>query len=95
MRQAAINAALLPLTEAQTTRMGIRIAMFSKRGLSQFHAEALADRLAYRDQDLDSRRVCAECGNYIHEFKCAKRQPVLMDTLQHCPAFAWQLPTKK
>ena len=92
MRQGDINAQLQSLADAEIKRMVFRLHIFGKRGLSQFHAEALADRLALRDQDRDTRRVCAECGNYIHEFKCAKRQAVLMDTLQRCPAFAWETP---
>ena len=92
MRAATVNAAMKPWTDAEVSRFNFRVWLFSRRGLSAFHAEALADRLALRDQGKDRRRVCAECSNYIHESKCAKRGPLLMDILQHCGQFAWEKP---
>ena len=38
-----------------------RLALFADRGLSIAEAEAIAERLARRDLELDDRRLCLEC----------------------------------
>lgn len=43
------------------TRYAARVDRFMKIGLSGGDAEELAQRLAWRDQDFDSRTSCAEC----------------------------------
>ena len=47
---------------AQIARFLFRVALFSRRGVSEPRAEQLADRLARRDYDRDDRRLCLECG---------------------------------
>lgn len=38
-----------------------RLGLFTDRGLSIDEAEAMAERLTYRDRGLDDRRLCLEC----------------------------------
>ena len=43
-----------------------RVTLFATRGVPLTVAERLIYRLAQRDQELDDRRSCAECGMYDH-----------------------------
>lgn len=58
------------LNDRQIARMGFRIGLFQRRGMSPTEAEALADRLADRDHDLDDRRCCLECSHLQRGFTC-------------------------
>lgn len=56
-------------TEAEPASDGIadivaaRLALFTDRGLNLEDAQAMADRLAGRDQCRDERRLCMECSH--------------------------------
>ena len=43
-----------------------RVTLFATRGVPLTVAERLIYRLAQRDQELDDRRSCAECGMHDH-----------------------------
>lgn len=90
-RQARINAQMLCWGDREITRFQFRVRLFAERGLSAGQAEAWADALALRDQQLDDRRSCIECRHYVHSWRCAKRQPTLAQ-LQRCPSFKFATP---
>ena len=106
MEQAAINAAMRPWGEDEFRRFGLRVAMLKRRRVDQATAERWADRLNLRDQQLDDRRVCAECAHRQDDNGCfAVRQGrikgvaktdahfrVIPFLLHRCPAFAWAKP---
>ena len=83
------------------TRYALRVERFARLGLSGGDAEALAQRLAWRDQDMDHRTACAECQN-LHgrpgAWRCGNWQRAgigapavpgafVLTMLQHCPGF--------
>ena len=79
--------------DAQISRFLFRESLFKRRGLPEAEAEALADRLAFRDYELDRRKVCVECKNFQpHQKTCFKRLPVSVVQLVHCHGFEWQTP---
>jgi hypothetical protein len=75
-----------------------RVRRFTERGMTPETAEALADRLAMRDADLDDRRLCLECTYLGSRGRCvaaatgrlpgvsARLEP-LQTILQRCEAF--------
>ena len=74
-----------------SSRAEIAATLTAATGLSAGQAEAWADALALRDQQLDDRRSCIECRHYVHSWRCAKRQPTLAQ-LQRCPSFKFATP---
>lgn len=76
-----------------------RVQRFTERGLVLEMAEALAERLAGRDQECDDRRLCLECSYLGAQGRCiaaatgrlpgasARLEPV-QTILQRCEAFA-------
>lgn len=81
-----------PWGDAEIRRFTFRHALFRQRGLSDHAAEALADRLALRDQDRDDRRVCLECKHIKPQLRCVHNHAVLTDLLQRCHHFEFQTP---
>lgn len=72
--------------------MSFRMGLFQRRGLDLDQAEALADRLMARDAERDDRRVCLECRHLQRSLTCARQQAPLLQTLQRCHRFEWQVP---
>jgi hypothetical protein len=88
-----------------------RTGRFAALGLTQADSEALADRLARRDRDLDDRRVCLECKHLYGRgrWRCSNSRqagnvPVqlamataadLVRVLQRCHGFAPALSSAK
>lgn len=103
MKQADINARMLPWGDREIARFIARVALFVRRGWAEAKAEAWADRLALRDQERDDRRSCVECSHLQQTGGCfaaqqgrlpytsAKHHPVT-DLLQRCECFSWQTP---
>jgi hypothetical protein len=96
--------AMDPLAPALTNWTGDAIARFVRRrdrlqrwGWAEADAEALAERLAQRDREGDSRRVCFECEHYVPGH-CANHKRAQLATqevgrslatmLQRCPGFS-------
>lgn len=50
------------MTRAEQAAFAARLQRFTSHGLELMDAEALADKLLYRDRDGDDRRVCLECS---------------------------------
>ena len=50
---------------AEIETFEVRLHQFTQKGLARKDAEALADKLMFRDRDLDDRRVCLECKHLI------------------------------
>ena len=85
------------MNEQQIQLMLKRIARFESLGLNRpFEADGIADRLHWRDQDGDDRRMCVECHHLksrvdvdtderVHV--CQRRQAALPTQLQRCPQF--------
>lgn len=105
LEQAAINAAMRPWGDAEHRRFDFRVSLFQRRGMQGDAAEALADRLALRDQQLDERRMCLECKHMQRSGHCVaakqrrvrlacdpERFTVLPRALQRCPSFAFVTP---
>lgn len=92
MTQADINARMLPWGDAEFRRFAFRLDLFRRRGLLAHEAEALADRLALRDQEKDDRRICLECQHVRPQLRCVHSHAVLTDVLQRCPSFAFEAP---
>lgn len=86
------------LSDSDAATFARRVHLFTERGLSIEAAEALADRLALRDQDLDDRRLCLECSYLSASGRCiaaatgrlpgasARLEPV-RTILMRCEAF--------
>lgn len=51
----------MPWGDREIARFLFRVALFTRRGLSEPEAETLADRLSERDYERDDRRMCIEC----------------------------------
>jgi len=88
-------------TDKEIARFIKRVGMFKRRGVSTAMAEAMADRLAARDQDRDDRRMCIECAELQRDGGCfaarqgrlhgtAKRHEPVLDLLARCEGFKWQ-----
>jgi hypothetical protein len=56
--------------DREFARFEFRVGLFKRRGLSTGDAEALADRLARRDYQLDDRRACIECEHIQRNGGC-------------------------
>jgi hypothetical protein len=82
----------MPWGDKEIARFSFRTALFQKRGLPEPEADTLADRLYERDFERDDRRVCIECKHALSATRCARRQPVLLDILQRCHLFNWEMP---
>lgn len=78
--------------EVQISRFKYRHGLFQRRGMSTDAAEVLADKLAFRDYELDTRRVCFECENHQRGNTCHKRLPVSLGQLVNCSGFSFQKP---
>ncbi len=78
--------------EAQIVRFNFRNALFSRRGLTPNEAEALADKLAFRDYERDDRRVCVECSSWQRKGTCFKRLPTSQTQLVRCHGFSFSTP---
>lgn len=87
----------------QAARRAFRVPLFERRGLDTERAEALADRLALRDQQRDDRRMCIECSHLQRDGACfasvqgwlkntSQRHQPVRALLQRCEQFAWQTP---
>lgn len=94
---------MTPWGDIEIRRFLFRMGLFQRRGMSEARAEALADRLAFRDQDLDERRVCIECENLQASGRCfaaaqgwmkdaSRRLEPVRDVLQRCGLFKWVKP---
>lgn len=85
----------------KASRYALRVERFAGLGLAYDDAEALAQRLAWRDQDFDHRTACAEC-QHLHgrhgAWRCGNWQRAdvggpaipgafVADMLQHCPGY--------
>lgn len=82
----------IPWGDKQIARVQFRAALFQRRGMTEDHAEAWADRLAARDADLDERRICVECTSWQHSRTCAKRLPTSPLQLVRCHGFEFLTP---
>ncbi|MGS0754150.1 hypothetical protein ACVBEH_05015 [Roseateles sp. GG27B] len=51
------------LTDRELDRSKARLKHFARRGLTDPHADTLADELVFRDRELDDRRTCLECSH--------------------------------
>lgn len=85
---------MTPWGDIEIRRFLFRVGLFRRRGMDEAKAEALADRLAARDQDLDERRVCVECVEFRPPFTCRKGLPISLTQLIRCAGFAWLTPEK-
>ncbi|MDP3139826.1 MAG: hypothetical protein Q8N17_26255 [Burkholderiaceae bacterium] len=74
MNQSELNARMRPWGDVEFRRFPVRVALFKRRGLNEAQAEALADRLALRDQEKDDRRVCLECEHLQNAGTCFAAQ---------------------
>ncbi len=103
VRQSAVNQRMRPWGDAEFRRFAFRFALLARRGLAQDAAEALADRLALRDQEKDDRRICWECQHLQRSGHCfaasqgripntSKQLMPVKDLLQRCEAFEFQTP---
>jgi hypothetical protein len=81
--------------DAEIYRFQFRAWLFERRGCSPAEAEALADRLAARDQLRDDRRLCLECEFFAERGAgCAARTHYFVrDVLQRCPRFEFARPS--
>lgn len=80
------------LDDRGLSRMLFRLALFKRRGRTEAEADTLADRLAQRDHDRDDRRICLECNNLRPQQRCAHKHAVLLDVLQRCDNFKFEMP---
>ena len=103
MRQADVNAQMLPWGDREIARFMFRQALFVRRGLPEPQAERLADRLALRDQQRDDRRMCIECSHLQASGGCfaathgwlpgtSRRHEPAPVILQRCEQFQWVMP---
>jgi hypothetical protein len=81
-----------PANERELFRMAFRSELFQQHGWDEERAGRWADHLLVRDREGDDRRLCCECRNLLSQWRCAKRGPVMADTLQRCEHFNWAKP---
>ena len=81
---------------AELEQFAKRAQQFTRRGMSDEAAEAMADRLVIRDREQDDRRTCLECTTYRpgrcgnHRLAGLQAPDVgrdLATLLQRCPGF--------
>lgn len=60
----------MPWGDREIGRFKFRVALFTRRGLTEADAETLADRLYERDFERDDRRVCLECKHLQRSGHC-------------------------
>jgi len=82
--QADDMAGLPAWTEAEIALFERRQARITWRG---YGAPNLAETLLHRDRHHVSRGLCVECAHAGPGWRCAKREPFLLDQLQRCPGF--------
>lgn len=82
----------LPWGDKQIARFLFRVALFTRRGMTEPDAETWADRLCERDWERDDRRICLECLNFQRSRTCAKGLPVSPEQLVRCHGFEWVTP---
>jgi hypothetical protein len=82
----------IPWGDKQIQRFRFRSALLQRRGMTEDHAEAWADRLAARDADLDERRICCECTSWQRSRTCAKHHPTSPEQLARCHGFEFVTP---
>lgn len=103
MEQADINRAMRPWADDEIVRFSRRVPMFIRRGLIPSEAEQLADRLALRDQEKDTRRMCIECDRLQQDDGCfalkqgwiegaSKFARPIKTVLLRCQSFKWAIP---
>ena len=89
--------------DKQIERFMYRESLFKRRGMSPVAAEALAERLVYRDFERDDRRACAECESLQRSGTCfqaaqgrirgaTKVLTPITHLLQRCDFFSFQKP---
>ena len=81
---------------AELEQFAKRAQQFTRRGVSDEAAEAIADRLVIRDREQDDRRTCLECTTY-RPGRCGNHRRAglqapdvgrdLATPLQRCPGF--------
>jgi hypothetical protein len=81
------------MSARELSRFTFRRRLFMDRGFDEARAEAAADRLVDRDRELDTRHLCVECEHLKPPHACRRRDAVLLEVLQRCPNFKWQVPT--
>ena len=82
----------MSIDDRQIARFRFRVALFTRRGMTEPDAETWADRLAERDHERDPRRICLECSNFQRSRTCAKKLPVSPEQLVHCLGFEFVMP---
>ena len=92
MNQAEVNRRMERWGDREITRFQFRLGLLMRRGLPEQKAEALADRLALRDQERDDRRICLECAALLSDVRCKHGHAVLPDVFQRCPSFTFEKP---
>lgn len=92
MDQAELNRVMNRWGDAQVRRFLFRVALFMRRGLPEDTAERVADRLAFRDQDLDERRLCIECVHIKPLHRCVINNLGIRGVLHRCPSFQFETP---
>lgn len=80
------------LDDRQIGRLEFRTELFQRHGWPLERAEAWADRLVERDTERDDRRLCVECRNLLHDWRCAQGGTVVAEQLQRCDQFQWEKP---
>lgn len=94
--------------DREINRFNFRVALFMRRGMTQGHAETMADRLYERDFERDDRRICAECKHVTADHPkygrgcfaarqgwikgASKHLSPILDLLQRCEAFEFVTP---
>ena len=71
-------------SDRQISRFNFRVALFTRRGIATISAETLADKLAFRDFDYDTRRVCLECESLQRSGRCFQ---AAQGKLRNTPAY--------
>jgi hypothetical protein len=85
-----------PMTPGEVDTFSARVLLYTRRGLTASHAEAMADRHRHRDRERDDRRACIECRALSGRNCTAWRKAgigspqigPLIAKLQRCPAYA-------
>lgn len=86
------------MSSAELNLFARRVAQFNRLGVPANAAEAIADRLVFRDRQLDDRRVCIECAS-LRSGRCLNFRLAGLNVpdvgressmrLQRCGGFTW------